>query len=346
MTENKYLMTRYIVQNKILKDEKIKLLDIGCRGGIDKKWRVLGDYLEAYAIDPILTEIERLQQEEKSDFVKYFACYIGLDNDHPVVQSREGKDFWGKSPWSSLSSWQIGNAIAKKTDHEETKKRQNRWGELKLASQDELYTVDEFIKQFTNQNIDFLKIDVDGADFYALLSGQTTFTDKNILGLDLEVNFYGTDSSTDHTFHNTDRFVKKYNYELFDLDIRRYTRAALPDKFIYNIPAQTFKGSPMQADAFYMKNINFIDKEFEYSWFEPVRLLKMAIIYELYGLNDCAAEILLEYRTILEEILNVDYALDLLTPLLNGKKISYKEYMNTISDNPEILFPKNYKNEH
>lgn len=122
MTENRYPMTRYIVHNKLLKDEKIKLLDIGCRGGIDKKWRVLGDFLEAYAIDPILTEIKKLQQEEKSDYVKYFACYIGLNEDHPLVQSRNGKNFWGKNPWSSLSSWQLGNSMAKKSDNEEEKK--------------------------------------------------------------------------------------------------------------------------------------------------------------------------------------------------------------------------------
>lgn len=173
-----------------------------------------------------------------------------------------------------------------------------------------------------------------------MLSAQKTLTDKNILGLDLEVNFYGTDCSTDHTFHNTDRFMKKHNYELFDLDIRRYTKAALPDKFIYNIFAQTISGAPLQGDAFYMKNINFIDKESEYSWFESMRLLKMAIIYELYGLDDCAAEILLNHRSKLESLLDVDHALDLLTPLLNGKKVSYKDYMKSINNNPEILFPK------
>lgn len=334
-------LTKYIVKNKILKDEKIKLLDIGCRGGIDEKWRVLGDYLEAYAIDPIINEIEELKQNEKNNFVHYFSCYIGLKEDNELVKNKNG-NFCGNNPWASLSSWQLGEIMAKANDTEETKKEQNRWGELQLADESELYSVDDFINKFTKNGIDFIKLDIDGADFFALLSAKDTLSSGDVLGLDLEVNFYGTDNETDHTFHNTDRLVRKYNFELFNLDIRKYTRAALPDKFIYNFPAQTHKGSPMQADAFYMKNVNFIDKNTK--WFEPFKLLKMAIIYELYGLNDCAAEIFVNYRKILENVIDVDKALDLLTPLFNGKEITYKEYMDMIHNNPEILYPKNYEN--
>ena len=59
----------------------------------------------------------------------------------------------------------------------------------------------------------------------------------------------------------------------------------------------------------------------------PRKLLKLACLYELFRLPDCAAELLLAFRAQLEGLLDVDHALDLLTPAIGGQPSSYAGYV-------------------
>jgi hypothetical protein len=58
-----------------------------------------------------------------------------------------------------------------------------------------------------------------------------------------------------------------------------------------------------------------------------VRLLKTAVFFELYCLNDCAAEIIVAHREVLAPVVDCDRLLDLLTPPFRGALLNYKNYM-------------------
>jgi hypothetical protein len=53
----------------------------------------------------------------------------------------------------------------------------------------------------------------------------------------------------------------------------------------------------------------------------------MAALFEIYSLNDCAAELLLANRDKLRGHVNCDELLELLTPFLGGRNVGYQPYM-------------------
>ena len=54
----------------------INLLDVGAAGGIDASWRVFGARLNALGVDPLVAEVKRLNAEEASENIKYYAAFV------------------------------------------------------------------------------------------------------------------------------------------------------------------------------------------------------------------------------------------------------------------------------
>jgi hypothetical protein len=65
----------------------------------------------------------------------------------------------------------------------------------------------------------------------------------------------------------------------------------------------------------------------------------MACTYDLFGMPDCSAETLLRRRGDIEDLIDVDRALDLLTPPLNGRRVSYQEYLAAFERDPYAFYP-------
>jgi hypothetical protein len=62
--------------------------------------------------------------------------------------------------------------------------------------------------------------------FKILNSIGESFDHLGILGI--EVNWFGAAHPADHTFHNVDRYVRKFGSELYDVTMVRYAHCALP----------------------------------------------------------------------------------------------------------------------
>ena len=337
--KSEFPATHFLVTQNLFKDSPFTLIDIGCSGGISKSWRVFGNNLRAYAVDPMLSEIESLKTAETNPNVTYHAGYIGLPEDHPIVRSRGVTGTVGNNPWPRLSTAWAFELASKDNDDNDTKVRHNRWPETRLADPSTLMTLAEFIRKHQIDNVDFIKLDIDGNDFYALVSCEEMIESHGVIGFMLEVNYCGTDSDTDHTFHNTDRFMRRHRFELLDLTIRRYSRKALPAPFAMHMFAQTNWGAPLQGDAIYLRDLANSSGQTEPRQFSNTKLLKAVAICEIFGLPDCAAEVITAYRRQLSEIVDVDKLLDLLTPEFNGRKLSYKEYIDLFSKDPEAFYP-------
>ncbi|MFX8362538.1 hypothetical protein ABTL34_19440, partial [Acinetobacter baumannii] len=67
-------------------------------------------------------------------------------------------------------------------------------------------------------------------------------------------NFEGSYSPHHHTFHNTDRYMRRHGFDLFGLTTRNYSSGALPSPFLYRYPAQSLHGRPLQGDALYLRD--------------------------------------------------------------------------------------------
>lgn len=325
-----------IMERGLFKDNPFVLIDVGCSGGISSVWRKFGGDLIAFGFDPQISECRRLQAQETNARVHYVAAFVGLPENHPLVVQRQAEDqriFKHFNPWNRLSTAEA-QALGAKAAPQSQPIHENE------VNKRELIGVDEFVNREKISSVDFIKIDVDGTDLDVVVSAQSIVKSRQILGFCIEVNWTGSYLAGDNTFHNIDRQMRTMGYSLVGVSYRTYSRRDLPAPFQYNILAQTYGGQPIQGDAIYLR-----DAASEYDDFiwgarlSPTKLLKLAALYEIFSVPDLAAELLNTKRDELASLVDVDALLNALTPPLNGRKVSYAEYIAAFRADPTVLFP-------
>jgi MoaA/NifB/PqqE/SkfB family radical SAM enzyme len=212
----------------------------------------------------------------------------------------------------------------------------NDWGLSELTTN--LISLDNLAKKYNLEDLDFIKIDTDGADRDVLESAKDTIHNAPVLGIWIEINFIG-DKDSPNSFHSIDRTLRSWGFELFDISSRKYSSATLPTPFEYDCFAQNIYGKVQQGDALYLR-----DPMSKNTTCAPVcpelsvdKLLKLACLFEIFNLPDHAAELLIGYREQFDSIINVDENLNILTQEVTGRDITYVEYINTVT--PEALLP-------
>ena len=327
-----------------LRAEDFYLVDLGCAGGLDPAWRVFGDKLRALALDASIDECRRLAEAEKNPGVEYLAAFAGIPDDHPFTRRREGREEAARNPWPRLSAAHSAqrNEERLKRSSDEQKIRESIWYLTQTADAARPVVLPDLLRERGVASVDFLKIDTDGNDFAILNSFDGAFDRLAILGARLEVNFCGGPDDTNRTFHNTDRFMKGQGFELFDLSMRRYSAAALPARYELEIPAQTRSGRILQGDAVYLRDwaAPYWHQQAEAA--SPDKLLKLAALFSIHGLADCAAEILVRFRARLDGQLDVDAALDLLAATVQAdvrRPLKYRDYIAAFEADAPSFYP-------
>jgi hypothetical protein len=322
----------FLVEQCVFGTQPFTLFDIGCAGGIDPLWRVFGDQYSAVGFDPQQDEIERLNRKENNPKVKYIPAFIGLpDNDEFNLRKRENvvntDGYFDPLQRSSAAArWNAGAAP-----------QSNVIGEALTPTR---IGISEYAKSNDIRAIDFIKIDTDGSDLEAAISASEIIRSCKVLGFMIESPFSGSPADTANSFHNIDRFMRRHGFMLYALAQRSYSRAALPAPFTYDIPAQTISGQPHWADAVYLRD--GAAAQYREIWNEElssIALLKLAALYELFRVPDCAVELILMHRDRIAAVVDPDKLLDCLTPPFNGEQLSYRDYIAVFRDSPEQFFP-------
>ena len=307
-------------------DSEFMLVDIGCSGGIDRVWRGFGPRLRAVAIDPNLSEIERLRAIESHPGIEYIAAFANVPPQHPFAIRKGNRNHWAHNPWNRLSIARSREILKTQAFSYAQNTAATFSPEMELANSTKSIVVPDYLRAQGIKCVDFLKIDIDGKDFEVLNSFDSALNDFAVLALGLEVNFFGSDTDTDHTFHNTDRFLKARGYELFNLNIQRYSAAALP----FTFSAQSQVGRPIQGDALYVRDLPNREYSALAEHLPTARLLNLVCIFAAFNLPDCAAELALCYRDRISKCCDVDHVLDLLAAQALGhvnNPLTYAEYM-------------------
>jgi len=236
----------------------------------------------------------------------------------------------------------------------------NDWKHSKLSTR--YITVDDLAKKYNLEDLDFIKIDTDSYEFNVLMSAKNVINFSPVLGIYIEVNFIGNGNET-NTFHNIDKTLRTLGFELFDIcDINKYSAATLPTPYNHVGFANNIYGRILQGNALYLRDPCTL-KDIVWSLpikdkykidiqvankgcsaespkcpeLSPDKLLKLACLFEIFDMPDQAAEILVTYRSELENLIDVDENLDILTKELTGKDITYNEYISTVTE--ESLLP-------
>lgn len=264
---------------KELSEEPFHVLDLGCSGGIDSNWRSLEPFLVALGIDYNTQEIERLNKEEKNKNIRYFAGNLELPPDHPIRKKR-GTPFVCEShkAFAKTSAW---DAYSRKKQHPDTPQS---------SSKPEYVNLEKTLQEAGFGYVDFIKIDVDGPDFDILQTLEPSLGRLRVLGLKLEVNFNGSSDPHDHTFHNMDRLMRKTGFDLYSLELRKYTKNALPGQFEGNFFGQTVNGALAQGDAVYF--LSPIPANYS-----SLKIVKLITLLTLQNQIDSAAELIKDLDT-------------------------------------------------
>jgi hypothetical protein len=157
-----------------------------------------------------------------------------------------------------------------------------------------------------------------------------------VLGLKVEAPFQGPPHEFANTFNNIDRVLHSHGFSLFDLTTNRYSRAELPSPFVYDLAAQTVSGQLVWGDALYFRDL--ASPAYDAAWryaVTPERVMKLACLYEQFGLPDCAAELLVNRG----DFLAPSTREDLLDLLAGGEPGAYRALIDAFNADPTSFFP-------
>lgn len=148
-------------------------------------------------------------------------------------------------------------------------------------------TLDNFCQAEGINEIDFLQIDVQGADLQVLQGASEVLT-KSVLAVQVEVEFSHL-YVNQPLFADVDTWMRKYGFTLFDLyTARRARKRAL-------LTSNAHPGQILWGDAFYFRDL--IDEDLNTQLKTPEQIFKLACIADIMNFADYALE-LLEYLTI------------------------------------------------
>lgn len=156
-------------------------------------------------------------------------------------------------------------------------------------------TLDEFCQEEQINKVDYLQIDVQGADL-DVLEGATNLLNRGTLAIQVEVEFSPLYVGQP-LFADIDSFLRKNNFTLFDVRQSYRPRARSP------ICSGSRGGQLLWGEAYYLRDL--IPDEMSEQYKSPDNLLKLACIADILGFPDYGLEVL-EYIT-LQYGTNINY---------------------------------------
>ena len=320
-------MTRFLVKNTDVFDQrKVVIVDVGARYGCNPLWEnTFGDYVNQIGFEPDAEEFRRLNEgkaKRNTKNSKYFSVALHKD---------KGKRRFFVTNYAAASGFYRPKASF-----------WNRFqAEVSVQINDTMLveTVD-FDSFSTKQGIeyaDFLKIDVEGAELDVLKGCKKFLLKGVVLGALVEVRFQN--SSNQPTFAETDQFMRSLGFKLFDLDCTRKTRKTLshaPVAFNNTVVGWGVSkgiGQVFAGDALYFRDaVAELSSDQNRDKWNDTSILKLACFYELFGLPDCAIELLNVARgRNMIKTTNIDQLIELLTPKFDGEDVSYRQYIERIN---------------
>jgi len=325
-------VTRQLVRASAFADHPFVLVDVGASGGIAQHWRQFEPALKAFGFDPLVRECQRLNAAETNTSVSYHDYFVGFDG-YSKLFPESSRAQWSNQPFERSSA-----ARAQR----QRRMSQAQW--FNNQNPDVVFTqrrtsLDRFFADFADVKADFIKIDTDGHDYEVLCGADRILDEHGVLGLFVEIQFHGVPHPHSNVFSNIDRFLRERGFSLFDIEIYRYTRGVLPGHFVYSIPAQTREGQVLSGDALYLRDLAAPGYPKQWETQAANKLLKLACLFEIFGLPDCAAELIATKRREMAQWMNVDEVLDCLAGQIHPGNARFADLDRLFSSSPKSFYP-------
>jgi FkbM family methyltransferase len=268
--------------SRYLQDYPFILADIGASGGISKDWETLGNNAKVICVEPDKNEYERLSGSNKTDQPRIFINKLLY---------KEPKD---KLNFNIFKYQQLSSIFAPNSKLLARFSKGQAWEIAKTVTQN-ADTLDNQVKQNGLKDLDFVKLDVQGAEL-AVLEGAKASLESNIFGLLVEVEFMPLYSGQP-LFSDIDIFLRGHRFQLREIIRSKYWKTSWKNIFFRS------RGQIVYADVLYFREIDdFFAKldNLENKDFKKAKVLKAAELAQLYGHNDLAIELLA--RAVKEEV--------------------------------------------
>ena len=338
-TSQNQVLLDYYNNNEILINNKFKLIDVGCSGGFEDYWYNFKD-IEAHGIDSVEEEIIKLNKNSDTNKYKYYQYYVCNNCDDklgaPYIEDNyeDGKGILFKD----TAAYRFQQIYLKRNEKVLHKKiyptLHNPPEKLKLVKK---VSIEDFCKIENIKNINYLKIDVYGRTADVLESCRSILDSDELLGVKAEVTLV-TPEKNDF-YLKVGNILNEKNFILMKIINRRYSPYYLPDKFLYEQPAQGLTGFDHQADFIFLKppNKNMIEK------LDRERFLKFLVLLELFDLSGFAIKMIKisenKFLSKDEEAIFLDLLSKNQTSKIFGKEMSYSNYIDMITKNSSLIFP-------
>lgn len=149
----------------------------------------------------------------------------------------------------------------------------------------ETTTLDAFCQEQGIPGLDYLRVDVQGADL-DVLRGAPNVVNHSLLALEIEVNFSPLYIGQP-LFADIDTFLRQQGFMLMDLGLHPgVTRRLLP----VTSRTDSYRGQKLWGDAVYVRDL--LAPETPDQWRTPDHIFKLACIMDVKGYWDYAAELL------------------------------------------------------
>lgn len=303
--------TKHLVKTGAFEKSPLVVIDVGARGGFEKQWDLYENQIQLIGFEPDVDECHRLNTEEHRPNREYF----------PIALAQ-------KRGWRGLNIQpHISSCSFYESDPDFLCRFADGWEDLipKRVESIPTTTLDIFIKESSIGDIDFIKLDTEGAELDIFKGGSNTL--KSVLGLSTEAVFVPWRKGMP-TFTDIDLFLRSLGFVLYDLPILRWARKTLsPQMFLNRVPGPTLNGQVIWTQAIYFRDA-VAEMRTSNDW-DRTKFLKQASIMELYNLNDCAMELVQHaFKNGLLSAYDEKKLLDLLVPPLNSRVVSYDEYID------------------
>jgi FkbM family methyltransferase len=276
-----------LVYARALPHETFSILDGGARGGpSDPRWRSIGDdRLVIYGFEVEDAECENLNRDAAERGLRHHYYPSALWSSEGPLTIYQNKASGGTSAYRQnvelTNRWKFQNA----TQQFYARDIFYPIGETVVPAT----TVDEWARKNDVAEIDFFKLNVQGAELEILTGAQNTL--DGILGIELELSFVESYLGRPF-FSDLDIFLRHKGFHFFDLlGLHNMGRADSPVTSMHTPGLNPYQGQLIEAHGIYFRDpiASKVDLE---SSFTPPRLLKLASIAEIYGQVEYAFELL------------------------------------------------------
>lgn len=271
----------------------LTLVDVGFRGGVLPEWEALAAHTHTIAFEPAADEYERLR--------KKFAAEGGRFSIYPyAIGKRVGTESLAITKLPFSSGIKPGDSAFLERMCESVRENLRVIGHCPV----DVVSLDSISEKVGLHAANFLKIDTEGTEAEILEGAAGLLRSPNLFGVKTEV-WFGEIKGNPSEFSSIDCQLRDAHFHLFDLTTCKYPRRTFEQgKLVIGPMRLPWKLNPfgmgqmLTGDALFLKDpihsVTHGHGDDVFAWNDKT-VLAMAGIYCIYGLLDCAVELLSFY---------------------------------------------------